>query len=157
MSDKYPTHLAYISGCEIVRLELSPGISPDHLSTVDGLTVFHIYETVRNPPDFLEHNYYNEETQSLETRESKPNPAASWDNNRQAWKWDASHLLDMVRAVRDSKLSACDWTQVLDNQLTEQQRKEWQSYRQTLRDITKTCTAITGLDDVKWPTEPKGD
>ena len=153
-----PLHLAYISGCEIVRLEINPGICPEHLSKDDaGHVVFYIDQPIPNLHLFIESNYYDEQSQKLLTRPAKPNRVSRWDTSSCSWVWKPEHLMAAVRAARNPRLSMCDWTQMPDNQLTEQRRKEWQSYRQALRDITKTCTAITGLDDIDWPTEPQGE
>jgi hypothetical protein len=59
--------------------------------------------------------------------------------------------LSKFRARRDEKLTACDWTQLPDAQLTEEQRAAWVAYRQALRDLPDTA------DDngwVQWPEEP---
>lgn len=57
---------------------------------------------------------------------------------------------EMARAKRNRLLSACDWTQVADAPLTDQQLRAWNSYRQALRDITKQ----PGFPAVVWPTPP---
>lgn len=53
---------------------------------------------------------------------------------------------------RNALLSASDWTQIPGNQLTEEKRIEWQSYRQQLRDLPNS----EGFDlwNVAWPTPP---
>lgn len=83
-----------------------------------------------------------------------------------AWKVDLeTHQLvaltnpgadaDYIRTRRNSLLLESDWTQGLDSPLNDQQRSEWQTYRQALRDITTqydiTTTAKT---DIVWPTKP---
>ena len=61
----------------------------------------------------------------------------------------AAEPLNQVREVRDQKLAETDWTQNRDVTLSND--ADWKTYRQALRDITKTYTT---LDTVKWPTEP---
>ena len=61
---------------------------------------------------------------------------------------DAQPLKDL-REVRNSILSQSDWTQNRDVTLSDD--ADWKTYRQELRDITKTYKS---LDTVKWPTEP---
>ena len=39
------------------------------------------------------------------------------------------------RNERDKRLSACDWTQLPDAPLTDEQREAWAEYRQLLRDL----------------------
>lgn len=58
---------------------------------------------------------------------------------------------DLVRTIRDNMLDDTDWTQVTDNALTEDQRDQWKTYRQKLRDITKTYSDPTA---VVWPVKP---
>ena len=54
-----------------------------------------------------------------------------------------------VREVRNRKLAQSDWTQNRDVALSND--ADWKTYRQALRDITKTYKT---LDTVKWPTAP---
>jgi len=54
-----------------------------------------------------------------------------------------------IRAQRNVKLSASDWTQVADAPVNKQ---SWADYRQALRDIT----AQAGFPwSVEWPTKPE--
>ena len=59
-------------------------------------------------------------------------------------KWAA------VRITRNDKLSASDWTQVADSQLSSSKQTEWRTYRQQLRDITTQSDPA----NITWPTEP---
>ena len=59
--------------------------------------------------------------------------------------------LEDLRRERDNLLSQTDWTQNRDVTLSND--ADWKTYRQKLRDITKTYKS---LSDVKWPTAPKG-
>ena len=60
-------------------------------------------------------------------------------------------LAAAVRATRDAKLTACDWTQLADAPLSAEVKAAWSTYRQALRDIT----AQAGFpQDVTWPSEP---
>lgn len=56
-----------------------------------------------------------------------------------------------VRLQRNRLLSASDWTQVSDNNLTQEQRAAWAEYRQQLRDIT---TTTTDPRTIQWPQKP---
>ena len=58
---------------------------------------------------------------------------------------------ETIRSRRDSYLSDCDWTQLLDNQLSESEREEWRVYRQLLRDVTET---FENPEEVVWPDSP---
>lgn len=56
-----------------------------------------------------------------------------------------------VRAERDRKLAACDWTVLTDSPLTTAKKTEWKTYRAALRDIS----AAEGFPHtMEWPTEP---
>lgn len=56
-----------------------------------------------------------------------------------------------IRERRDKLLSLCDWTQILDSPLSDENKIEWQTYRQELRDITDQSGFPA---DVTWPTQP---
>jgi hypothetical protein len=45
-----------------------------------------------------------------------------------------------LRAERDAKLSECDWTQLADAPLNDNQKASWASYRAALRNVPATCT-----------------
>ena len=55
---------------------------------------------------------------------------------------------DEARALRDSLLAACDWTQVADAPVDQ---AAWSTYRQALRDIPDQAGFP---DNVTWPTPP---
>ena len=56
-----------------------------------------------------------------------------------------------VRADRDRKLAASDWTVLADSPLTTAKKTEWKTYRTALRDIS----AAEGFPHtMEWPTEP---
>ena len=61
----------------------------------------------------------------------------------------AAEPLKLLRTERNQKLAETDWTQNRDVTLSND--ADWKTYRQALRDITKTYKT---LDTVKWPTEP---
>ena len=69
--------------------------------------------------------------------------------------------MDELRRIRNKKLAECDWTQGNDCQLLDSKKTEWKTYRQALRDITKTAKPKLGenspfLDpsSVTFPTKP---
>lgn len=84
----------------------------------------------------------------------KPNKHATWDHVTSAWVWDIELLLADVRAARNGKLRQCDWTQMPDSPLNQEQKAAWATYRQELRDLPENCSGITSLDDVVWSTPP---
>ena len=71
--------------------------------------------------------------------------------------------LDYLRDYRNNLLRESDWTQAVDSPLSDSKKDEWKTYRQSLRDITKTASPkvivdepITSLDmsSVTWPSKP---
>jgi hypothetical protein len=56
-----------------------------------------------------------------------------------------------IRYRRNEFLTECDWTQLQDSPLSEQKQQEWQTYRQTLRDITLQSDPF----NIVWPTKPE--
>ena len=74
--------------------------------------------------------------------------ATEWNR----YEKDDKPALDLInlRIERNSLLSQTDWTQNRDVTLSND--ADWKTYRQKLRDITKTYKT---LDTVKWPTAPK--
>lgn len=77
--------------------------------------------------------------------------AESWreesEEERAARNWEP------VRAERDRRLAATDWTQLPDAPLAAASRKAWAAYRQALRDIPHS---IDDPADVVWPDAPEG-
>lgn len=57
-----------------------------------------------------------------------------------------------ARKQRNSMLSDCDWTQLADAPLTEQQKANWIAYRQLLRDVPGQ-QGFPG--EVTWPVRPE--
>lgn len=55
-----------------------------------------------------------------------------------------------IRYRRSELLTECDWTQLQDSPLSEQKKQEWQTYRQSLRDITLQSDPF----NIIWPTKP---
>ena len=56
-----------------------------------------------------------------------------------------------VRAERDQKLTASDWTQMADSPLASDKKTEWATYRTSLRDLP---SASGFPHTMTWPTEP---
>jgi len=54
----------------------------------------------------------------------------------------------IVRTQRNELLTECDWTQLVD--IPTETRELWQSYRQTLRDITSQSNPFF----INWPVKP---
>jgi hypothetical protein len=58
---------------------------------------------------------------------------------------------DAVRTERNSRLAACDWTQLIDSPLDPDGRGAWQLYRETLRMVPQQ----QGFPwTIEWPPQP---
>ena len=66
--------------------------------------------------------------------------------NETVWEWAD------LRTARNFRLTACDWTQLGDAQLTGAKVTEWQIYRQVLRDLPSTTLDPAQPD---WPIPPE--
>ena len=69
--------------------------------------------------------------------------------DEEAQQCHATGLLNELRAKRDELIKETDWVGGTD--VPQSLKDVWQTYRQSLRDITSTYTT---LDDVVWPTPP---
>ena len=74
-----------------------------------------------------------------------PTPEELQERTTYQWK--------LKRAYRNYALAMCDWTQLPDNGLTEQQKNEWASYRQLLRDLPST---VNMPEELTFPQDPTG-
>ena len=66
---------------------------------------------------------------------------------------DAAWRMEDLRAERNRKLAQSDWVVIKEREEGGSvfNFADWKTYRQALRDITKTYKS---LDKVKWPTAP---
>ncbi len=73
-----------------------------------------------------------------------------YEANEKAWNdgADARAMAD-IRAQRNAKLAASDWTQSRD--ITLSNDADWKSYRTALRDFP----ANVDLNNITWPKEPE--
>jgi hypothetical protein len=75
-------------------------------------------------------------------------------------EWDAmeaenaaaapAKLAAEIRADRDKRLAATDWTQVAD--VPQQIKDSWAPYRQALRDVPQQADFP---ENIQWPTKPE--
>jgi hypothetical protein len=56
-----------------------------------------------------------------------------------------------IREIRNNLLSECDWTQMNDTPISGSKLTEWQTYRQSLRDITSQSNPF----EITWSTKPE--
>jgi hypothetical protein len=64
---------------------------------------------------------------------------------RKEIKWEE------IRETRNNLLKDCDWTQFQDSPITGSKLTEWQTYRQSLRDVTSQENPY----NITWPTKPE--
>ena len=77
-------------------------------------------------------------------------PTETEINNKIA-ELDAAEPMRLLREERDARLLETDWTQNRDVTLSND--SNWQTYRQSLRDIPQTYR-VEGYSAVVWPTIP---
>ena len=78
-------------------------------------------------------------------------PVFADSDEETAYRTSIDQVAANVRADRDRKLAACDWTVLTDSPLTTAKKTEWKTYRTALRDIS----AAEGFPHtMEWPTEP---
>jgi hypothetical protein len=63
-------------------------------------------------------------------------------------------LQERLRVTRNAKLSATDWTQHVDVDLTQDQVNAWKVYRKQLRDLPSKYEDLMDFENVIWPTQP---
>jgi hypothetical protein len=87
-------------------------------------------------PDFVEYN---------EWANAGNHPTIQYGNDPNAFQWE------VVRTERNKRIAETDYTQLSDASLTPELQLAYKSYRQSLRDITKTQTDPY---NIIWPTTP---
>lgn len=75
----------------------------------------------------------------------------TWTRGWSVTNKDTSEIEANVRSQRNKALSSSDWTQMADSPLTDAQKTEWATYRQSLRDITDQSGFPSS---VTWPNSP---
>lgn len=63
--------------------------------------------------------------------------------------------LKKLRYFRDLELKDSDWTQMPDNDLTDEKKQEWANYRQQLRELPTNNYDITDVEEVIFPEIPR--
>ena len=72
------------------------------------------------------------------------------------------YKMQELRTARNEMLSSSDWTQANDSPLSDSKKAEWKTYRQSLRDMTKTIDVDTirengptiDLSSITFPSKP---
>lgn len=66
-------------------------------------------------------------------------------------KLNANPYWASLRAERNARLAACDWTQLQDSGITGQLLTDWQTYRTALRNLPENTS---DPQSPTWPEEP---
>ena len=75
--------------------------------------------------------------------------------NSEEAAWNAGafdRAINNLRSKRNSLLSASDWTILSDSPV--QDKYVWQSYRQSLRDLTEGLSTVEQVNSVVFPVKP---
>ena len=73
-----------------------------------------------------------------------------WDLETKEWIFQETKFWDMIRRERNPRLFLCDWTQMPDSSLTEEQVEEWKAYRQLLRDLPSQYQSVNSFSAIVW-------
>jgi len=143
-------YIAFIRNNEIEVLKLASGNNEPEGLREDGSEVVHIDFAIDNRNDFIMTHYWDDEWKE---REVSPNKHSKWVNNQWEWSWD--DLIQEVREIRNRLLQSSDWTQMSDSPLSEDEKLDWQIYREELRSLSFVEDNISNVKDVDWPKKPK--
>jgi hypothetical protein len=70
-----------------------------------------------------------------------------------AWKNNAfDRAMADLRSKRNRLLTSCDWVMINDSPITD--KTAWETYRQSLRDITNGLTTVADVEAVVFPNKP---
>tara|TARA_R110000803_G_scaffold210761_1_gene283623 strand:+ start:2621 stop:2998 length:378 start_codon:yes stop_codon:yes gene_type:complete len=100
------------------------------------------------------------EYQSMLTMTNGETNTITWAEIQTALGNGGAVPLHFLRIERNNMLTECDWTQVIDNGLTDSKKAEWVTYRQALRNLPSTQTNVSYdsdshiLGNVTFPTKP---
>lgn len=130
----------------------NPNVSFPSVPTDAQLAEWNVYPVIDMPTPAYD---------PLKQAVSEINPEYDGAVWRQMWAvrdladYEARLVLDealaSLRSERDQRLSATDWTQLPDADLTPEKRQAWVAYRKQLRDLPENTP--NPLNPV-WPAEP---
>jgi hypothetical protein len=82
-----------------------------------------------------------------------PEEIAQRQQDEIAWNNGAfDRAMADLRQRRDAMLKSCDWVMISDSPIAD--KTEWETYRQTLRDITNGLTTVEEVNAVAFPNKP---
>jgi hypothetical protein len=123
----------------IYRFRQSDRVFEEAVEVPDGTKTIPTFHTFQAPPEKAGHYAVMQGGWKLYEGEKPVDPAPEQAEAAQATQ---------VRAERNSKLAASDWTQLADSTAD---KAAWATYRQALRDITTQAGFPWTID---WPVQP---
>ena len=86
--------------------------------------------------------------------ELTPEEIAQRQAEEAAWNAGAfDRAMADLRSKRDRLLASCDWVMMSDSPIAD--KTAWETYRQSLRDITNNLTTVENVNAVVFPTKPE--
>jgi hypothetical protein len=113
-------------------------------------TIVHLNGDLDDTGVYIANNYYKEG--SWHTREGRPSEHHIWKD--EAWELNSTSFWVEARRLRDTLLTASDWTQIADNALTDEKKAEWAEHRRVLRKVPIDNDGATLIGEIAWPTAP---
>lgn len=93
-------------------------------------------------------DYYDLSAKKVRPLPPRPSEHHEFDYVAKQWRLNIERAWASVRADRDRRLLASDWTQLPDVPLATKER--WATFRQALRDITSQPDPL----NISWPSPP---
>jgi len=82
-----------------------------------------------------------------------PEEIAQRQQDEIAWNNGAfDRAMADLRQRRDAMLKSCDWVMMSDSPIAD--KSNWETYRQSLRDITNGLTTVEQVQAIVFPTKP---
>jgi len=136
--DGYPVNAYQDIPHQVLGIELDASITDQDLADKN------CYTFIDNAcPNFDCNLYYQKETWEIQGF----NCIRTWtllpQDEGEAWNY--------IRDIRNKMLADSDWTQLPDNALSENEKNDWASYRNSLRNITDNFNSPQA---VVWPIKP---
>jgi hypothetical protein len=132
-------------------------ILKDNYISIDGIEIFKVQQDFSWVPSNVNALQWYDTWGEIEYNDGRPNEKIEElgifnqliinfndeknkrdDENKQFE--ESRNYWEELRFLRNYRLSECDWTQVADVLLSENQKISWQSYRQALRDLPENIT-----------------
>ena len=118
--------VAFINNLGEIQNIMSPGADSDY---VDGQTYGNlIAKHLPTDTDWgTAIETYIFKDNAWTTRSTRPSPFYIWTSN--GWAKNTTDLFNSIISARNSKLYACDWTQLPDAPFSVEKKAEWATYR----------------------------